>query len=53
MNERQLELVMEIIREQLDDYLDDELATAIFRCIAEGMNDNMPLIEDLGAISRQ
>ena len=53
MNDRQMGLILEIVREQLDDYLDDELATAIFRGIAEGINDNMPLIEDLGAVSCQ
>ena len=50
MNERQLMLVLEIIQEQLEDYLDDDLATAIMLGIAEGLNDNMPLLEDMGAV---
>lgn len=48
MNERQAALIMEIIQEQLSDYLDDELAAVIYAGIAEGINDNMPLLEDLG-----
>lgn len=48
MNERQTELIMEIIKEQLDDYLTEELAAVVFAGIAEGINDNMPLIENLG-----
>ena len=50
MNDRQLALILEIVQEQLNDYLDDELTAAIFAGIAEGINDNMPLIEDLGAV---
>lgn len=49
MNERQTELILEIIQEQLLDYMDEVLAAEIFRGIAEGINDNMPLLEDLGA----
>ena len=50
MNDRQLELIMQIIEEQLGDYLTKDLAEEIIAGIAEGINDNMPLIEDLGAI---
>lgn len=50
MNDRQLELIMQIIEEQLGDYLTQDLAEEIIAGIAEGINDNMPLIEDLGAI---
>ena len=50
MNDRQVALIMEIIQEQLADYLDDELAAVIMAGIAEGINDNMPLLEDLGAV---
>lgn len=51
MNERQTALIMEIVLEQLTDYLDDELAAVIYSGIAEGINDNMPLIEDLGVMA--
>ena len=47
MNERQLELILDIIQEHLSDYLDDVLAAEIFSGIAEGINDNMPLLEEL------
>lgn len=50
MNDKQLELILEIVQEQLSEYLDDELAGAIYYGIAEGLNDNLPLLEDLGAI---
>ena len=48
MNEKQINLIMEIIKEQLSEYLADELTEDIMAGIAEGINDNMPLIEDLG-----
>ena len=50
MNDKQLELILEIVQEQLSEYLDDELAGAIYYGIAEGINDNLPLLEDLGVI---
>ena len=37
MNEKQLELIMDIIQEQLSDYLADELAADIFGGIAEAI----------------
>lgn len=48
MNEKQFGLIMEIIQEQLSDYLADELTADILAWIAEGINDNLPLFEDLG-----
>lgn len=48
MNERQMELILQIVREQLSDYLADELVNDIMEGITEGINDNMMLIEDLG-----
>ena len=51
MNDRQIDLIMEIIQEQLEDYLDDVLAARILSGIAESINDNMPLLEDLGAMA--
>lgn len=51
MNEKQFDLIMEIIREQLDDYLAEELTADICARIAEGINDNLPLLEDLGAMT--
>lgn len=49
MNEKQIGLIMQIIEEQLTDYLADELVRDIMAGIAEGINDNMPMIEKLGA----
>ena len=48
MNDKQIALIMEIVQEQLSDYLDDELAAVIMAGIAEGINDNLPLLEDMG-----
>ena len=50
MNERQITLIMEIIQEQLSEYLADELVADIYSGIAAGINDNLPLLEDLGAV---
>ena len=47
MNDRQTALILEIIREQLDDYLVEDLAEVVFAGIAEGINDNLPLLEDM------
>lgn len=47
MNEKQVDMILEIVEEQLSDYLDDELAAVVFAGIAEGINDNMPLLEDM------
>lgn len=47
MNERQLELILQITREQLTDYLDEELAEKILAGIAEGLNDNMYMLDEL------
>ena len=47
MNEKQVDLILEIVEEQLSDYLDDELAAVVFAGIAEGINDNMPILEGL------
>ena len=52
MNDRQLALILEIVQEQLSDYLDDELAAAIYGGIVEGINDCMPVLEDLGGAYR-
>ena len=50
MNEQQKQLILQIIKEQLDDYLADDLAMRIFYGIAEGLEDNMPLLEDMGVL---
>ena len=47
MNEKQVDLILEIVEEQLSDYQDDELAAVVFAGIAEGINDNMPILEEL------
>ena len=48
MNDKQIDLIMQIVQEQLEDYLNDELAAVILGGIAEGINDNMPIIDRLG-----
>jgi len=50
MNDKQIGLIMQIIEEQLTEYLADELVRDIMAGIAEGINDNMPLLEDLGGV---
>lgn len=50
MNEKQIGLIMEIIQEQLQEYLADELAADILSGIAGEINDNMPLLEDMGTV---
>lgn len=47
MNDKQIELIMQIIEEQLTDYLDDILAAEIMSGIAEGINDNMFMLEGM------
>lgn len=49
MKDRQMNLIMLIVREQLEEYLADELVEDIMEGIAEGLYDNMELLEDLGA----
>lgn len=48
MNEQQLALIMQIVREQLEDYLVEDLAGQIAMGIEEGINDNMAALEALG-----
>ena len=47
MNERQIQLIMQIVREQLDDYLAEELAEDIATVIEEGIYDNTMTLEAL------
>lgn len=47
MNEKQTELILKIIREQLDDYLAGPLVEDILDGINEGLYDNQELIEKL------
>lgn len=52
MNERQLDVIMGIVQEQLADYLSTDLTEEICGGIREGINDNMVLIEQLGSVRR-
>ena len=47
MNDRQIELIMQIIREQLDDYFAQELAEDLARGIKEGIWDNLETLNAL------
>ncbi len=51
MNEEQLQFLMQIIREQMEDYLDKKLVKEICAGIEEGINDNMATFEEM-AFSR-
>ena len=48
MNDKQMDLIREIISEQLNDYLAERLANDLTASIMEGINDNLPLFEDMG-----
>ena len=48
MNDKQMAMIREIISEQLSDYLAEKLANDLTASIMEGINDNLPLFEDMG-----
>lgn len=48
MNDKQMDLIREIISEQLNDYLAERLANDLTASIMEDINDNLPLFEDMG-----
>ena len=48
MNDKQMDLIREIISEQLNDYLAERLANDLTASIMEVINDNLPLFEDMG-----
>ena len=48
VNDNQMDLLREIISEQLSDYLAEKLANDLTASIMEGINDNLPLFEDMG-----
>ena len=52
VNERQVDVIMGIVQEQLADYLSEDLTEEICIGIREGINDNMILIEQLGSVER-
>ena len=47
MNDRQIDLILEIIDEQLNDYLSEELATEIMSGIKDCIDGNWALLNDL------
>ena len=53
MNERQVDVIMGIVQEQLEDYLSTDLTEEICNGIREGISDNMALIDQLGAQDRR
>ena len=52
MNERQVDLIMEIVFEQLDEYLSKALSQKICNGICENIRENRVLFEELGAEKR-
>ena len=48
MTERQIELIMQIVREQLDEYLAPKLVEDLEQNIRMGIFDNTELLEELG-----
>lgn len=53
MNERQMDVIMGIVQEQLEDYLSTDLTEELCGGIREGISDNMALIDQLGAQDRR
>ena len=49
MNERQVDLIMEIVFEQLEEYLSKALSQKICNGICENIRENKVLFEELGA----
>lgn len=48
MNERQLQLIMQIVREQLSDYLAEALVDDLDKSIEEAISDNLETFDLLG-----
>ena len=48
VNDKQMDLIREIISEQLSVYMAEQLANDLTASIMEGINDNLPLFEDMG-----
>lgn len=53
MNERQMDVIMGIVQEQLENYLNMDLTEEICGGIRERISDNMELIDQLGAQDRR
>ena len=45
MNDRQINLILQIVGEQLDVYLDDELSKEILKSIRKEIDDNRVIID--------
>lgn len=48
VNDKQMDLIREIISEQLSVYMAEQLANDLTASIMEVINDNLPLFEDMG-----
>lgn len=53
MNDYQLDLITDIIREQLSEYLADALVVDLVGNIREGICDNMMLFEELAEAKKK
>lgn len=50
MNDKQMELIMQIVREQLSDYLAAPLVEDLCTGISDGILDNLEILEKLAEV---
>lgn len=53
MNDRQIDLIMTIVNEQLSDYLAEALVNDLCTAIRTGIFDNIELLDNLGAHGKE
>ena len=53
MNDYQLDLITDVIREQLSEYLADALVVDLIGDIREGIVNNMMLFEELASLKKE
>ena len=47
MNDRQIELILQICAEQIEEYLSDKMTEECMSGIKEGINDNLWMLEEM------